>query len=78
MRVQKKTVSVLLLSKREIDHLFHMVNDASEGHTVHYAEMQTGANQFFGVSVDDTHDELNRPNKVKPKQPLPTLPVEKY
>lgn len=78
MRVQKKTVSVLLLSKREINHLFQMVDDASKGHTIHYAEMQTGANQFFGVSIDDTHDELNRLDKIKPKQPLPTLPVEKY
>lgn len=64
MRIQKKTVNVLLLSKREIDLLYQMVDDASRGQTVHYAETQTGVNQFFGVSVDDSHDERLNQHKL--------------
>ncbi len=69
MRVQRKTISVLLLSQREIDTLAGMIDEAKRGHTVHYAETQTGPNQFFGVSIDEAHDEANNPRNYGPKQP---------
>ena len=70
MRVQKRTISVLLLSRREIDVLTEMMAEAREGKTVHYAERQTGPNQFFGVSVDEMNDENRNPanNPVKREQ----------
>ena len=70
MRVKRKVISVLELSKREIELLFEMVEEAKAGHTIHYSERQTGHNQFFGVSVDEQHDEIYR----QPKMPLPKMP----
>lgn len=69
MRIQKKTVSLLLLSRREIEVLMDMVEEAKNGQTVHYSERQTGHNSFFGVHVDEANDENNNPAN-RPKQPM--------
>ena len=77
MRVKRKTISVLLLSKREIDLLFEMIEEAKAGHTVHYSERRIGNNQFFGVSVDEMNDEMYR-DDIKRNMGKAPLPSPKY
>jgi hypothetical protein len=63
MQVKRKTISVLLLSPREIELLSEMIQEAKEGRTVHYSERETAPNQFFGVSIDEKHDSINQPRR---------------
>jgi hypothetical protein len=68
MQIKRKTVSVLLLSEREIEVLMDLVARAKDGQIVHYAEAETGPNQFFGISVAEQNDSKNQP-PFPPKRP---------
>ena len=61
MRIYTKHIEVLGLTPNELDKLLAMVDEAKRGQTVHYAEREMSPGQFFGISINISHEYTPHP-----------------